>query len=317
MPTIHDSGYKRLFSNPTIFRQLMESFVDQPWVAQLDFSAAETLDKSFVSDHYKETESDLIYRLPYGDGELYVYVLLEFQSTVDHWMALRMLNYVTNLYMDLLTSQDRLSELPPIFPILLYNGDQAWRAPTSIADLIRPEPSLGDYGLHFEFFKIAENEYSQEQLLSIRNIVSTLFLAEAHYNLEQLVQETLTLFDREADRRAVSLFINWFRQLAAHGRIEQTDFSTLEREFRRKEEVSAMLITALEREKQAWREEGREEGIEEGREEGREIAWREIVHAMRHRGIEVDTIADLTGQSVARILTYLELDPDSSIGDTS
>ena len=93
MTNIHDSGYKILFSNRTIFRQLMETFVVQPWVDQLDFDRAERVDKSFVSEHYKETESDLIYRLPWGDAELYVYVLLEFQSTVDRWMALRMLNY--------------------------------------------------------------------------------------------------------------------------------------------------------------------------------------------------------------------------------
>ena len=52
---IHDSGYKKLFSNRTIFRQLLETFVNEPWVAELDFSQAETLDKSFVADHYKAT----------------------------------------------------------------------------------------------------------------------------------------------------------------------------------------------------------------------------------------------------------------------
>jgi len=34
---IHDRGYQLLFSNPEIFRQLLESFVKQPWVSQLDF----------------------------------------------------------------------------------------------------------------------------------------------------------------------------------------------------------------------------------------------------------------------------------------
>ncbi|MEZ4640242.1 MAG: hypothetical protein R2856_35685 [Caldilineaceae bacterium] len=41
MTNIHDSGYKILFSNRTIFRQLMESFILQPWVDQLDFDSAE------------------------------------------------------------------------------------------------------------------------------------------------------------------------------------------------------------------------------------------------------------------------------------
>ena len=71
MTNIHDSGYKLLFSNRTIFRQLLETFVDQPWVAELDFDRAETVDKSFINEHYKETESDLIYKLPWGKDELY------------------------------------------------------------------------------------------------------------------------------------------------------------------------------------------------------------------------------------------------------
>ncbi len=57
--TIHDSGYKKLFSNRTIFRQLIETFVQEAWVKDIDFTQSETLDKSFISDHYKETESDL------------------------------------------------------------------------------------------------------------------------------------------------------------------------------------------------------------------------------------------------------------------
>ena len=45
---VHDYGYKILFSNVTIFRQLLETFVDQPWVKELDFSKAETVNHSFI-----------------------------------------------------------------------------------------------------------------------------------------------------------------------------------------------------------------------------------------------------------------------------
>jgi uncharacterized protein YlbG (UPF0298 family) len=54
-PKIHDSGYKKLFSNRTIFQQLIETFITEAWVKDLDFSKCETLDKSFITDHYKET----------------------------------------------------------------------------------------------------------------------------------------------------------------------------------------------------------------------------------------------------------------------
>ncbi|MEZ4663469.1 MAG: Rpn family recombination-promoting nuclease/putative transposase [Caldilineaceae bacterium] len=134
MATIHDSGYKRLFSNRTIFRQLMESFVKEAWVKQVDFATAETVDKSFVSARYQESESDLIYKVQFHGRELYIYILLEFQSTVDPFMALRVLNYVTSFYMDYHDSHKQVKKLPPIFPIVLYNGDRAWNAATNISD---------------------------------------------------------------------------------------------------------------------------------------------------------------------------------------
>ncbi|NJR52841.1 MAG: Rpn family recombination-promoting nuclease/putative transposase [Leptolyngbyaceae cyanobacterium CSU_1_3] len=108
---IHDSGYKRLFSNRTIFQQLMERFVPQPWVAELDFSSCETVDKSFVSDHYKETESDLIYKVKVRDENIYIYMLIEFQSTAPRFMVVRVLNYITSFYLDYIESQAKVKDL--------------------------------------------------------------------------------------------------------------------------------------------------------------------------------------------------------------
>ena len=41
MKEIHDRGYKKLFSNLEIFRQLIMAFVRKPWVKDLDFSKCE------------------------------------------------------------------------------------------------------------------------------------------------------------------------------------------------------------------------------------------------------------------------------------
>ena len=180
---IHDSGYKKLFSNRTIFRQLLETFVNQEWVHSLDFDTCEPLDKSFISEHYKETESDLIYKIQFHDREVYIYILIEFQSTIEPFMALRVLNYITNFYMDFLVNNRDVKKLPAVFPIVLYNGEAPWTAPVNLSALIEQMPPLGRFTLDFEYFLIAENAYSQEALLKIRNIVSTLFLAESHYDL--------------------------------------------------------------------------------------------------------------------------------------
>jgi predicted transposase/invertase (TIGR01784 family) len=309
---IHDSGYKKLFSNKTIFRELIQTFVDEPWVADLDFEQAETIDKSFISEHYKETESDLIYRVGLHGREVYIYILLEFQSTVDRFMAMRVLNYISNFYMDYLASERNVGKLPAVFPIVLYNGDRRWRAPVQIAELIEQTPSLGRYALRFEYFKIAENEFSREQLLGIRNIVSTLFLTESHYDKNLLAAELLGLFEREEDKESISLLLNWFRQLYEHGRVSPEEYEALETTYRSIEEARTMLVTALEKEREEIRKEGFEQGIEQGIEQGEQARNREIVRAMYAKGFDIAVIADVIGLTMDEVSALLTDDEETT-----
>ena len=303
---IHDSGYKKLFSNRTIFRQLLETFVDQEWVHSLDFDKCEPLDKSFISEHYKETESDLIYKIQFHNREVYIYILIEFQSTVDPFMALRVLNYITNFYMDFLVNNSGVKKLPAVFPIVLYNGSAPWRAPVNLSGLIEQTPPLGRFALDFEYFLIAENRYSQEALLKIRNIVSTLFLVESHYDLDVLEVELLNLFSTERDRQAVSLFLNWFKQLASHGRLESEDYESLESIYRTEEEVKTMLVTALEQERERFFQnglrEGKQEGLREGEQKGRIEEKIETAKAMLAKGMEITLISEITNLPETQLL---------------
>jgi hypothetical protein len=59
----HDRGYKALFSHPQLVRELLTSFVDEPWVAEVDFEKA-SVDKTFVTRRMAKLESDMIWRLP-------------------------------------------------------------------------------------------------------------------------------------------------------------------------------------------------------------------------------------------------------------
>ena len=307
---IHDSGYKKLFSNRTIFRQLIETFVNQEWVHSLDFDTCEPLDKSFISEHYKETESDLIYKIQFQDREVYIYILIEFQSTVDPFMALRVLNYITNFYMDFLVNNKSVQKLPAVFPIVLYNGEARWTAPVNLSELIEQTPPLGAFALDFQYFLIAENQYSQEALLKIRNIVSTLFLAESYYDVKVLEVELLNLFSSERDKKAVSLFLNWFKQLAIHGQLESDDYESLESIYRTEEEVKTMLVTALERERQQifqnglleGEQKGKQEGLLEGEQKGRIEGRIETAKAMLAKGMEMTLISEITNLPEAQLL---------------
>lgn len=299
MNQYHDKGYKRLFSNRTIFRQLLETFVDEDWVKEVDFERGDTLDKTYIDPQYRTRESDLIYRLPLRDSAVYIYVLIEFQSSSHRFMALRALNYLTCFYMDLVESTPGLNKLPPVFPIVLYNGDAPWHAPESMAELIERSDLLGSYQVGFRYFKIVENEIDRERLLTASNIVSTLFLAESQYDLSALESKLLDLFDHEPDRQAVSLLLNWFRQWSAHGRMSSEDFDAIERQYTDREEVKTVIETAIARWKaelhDVVKEELRSEVIDEVRNELRNEAKLNIARTMMSKGLDINLIAEITG----------------------
>jgi len=302
---IHDRGYQLLFSNPEIFRQLLESFVKQPWVSQLDFSRCEKLNKSFISKDYEKRESDLIYKVPWQECDAYIVILVEFQSTVQRFMAVRVWRYLAEFYTDWIETHHPLAheKLPPIFPIVLYNGEETWTAPENLSALIENNELLGEFGLQFKYFKVIENEFTVEALLKIRNIVSTLFLAEVHYDEELLLEELLPLFRREK-RHAISLFINWLKQLYLHGRLREQDYREFEAIYHNESEVSMFIKSLHQAREETFLQgvrEGESKGKLEGKLEGKQEIQAEVVRAMLLEGFEISVIAKITRLRIEEI----------------
>ncbi len=309
MHQIHDKGYRRLFKNKGIFRQLLETFVAKDWVKELDFETCETLDKSFVSEQYKETVSDIIHKIKLRRHDIFIVILTEFKSTVERFTSLDISHYVASFYKDYVESNKNVRMLPPVFPILLYNGNAKWTAPTKLSDLIEGSGYLGEYSLNFSYYKIAINEYPKKYLLRLKNVVSLLFLAEAYYDAKLLEREFLEVFEREKDKEAISLLLNWFIQLRKHGRFPEKDVEKLERIYESKEEARTMLIEALEKERKALqrevykkaKSEGRREGKREGKREGGIEQQTAIARKMLVKGLNLSLIAEVTGLSEAAI----------------
>lgn len=68
-----------------------------------------------------------------------MYLLIEFQSRIDRFMAVRMLSYVSLLNQDLIRQKQftHSGKLPPVLPIVLYNGERRWNAELDINGLIQ------------------------------------------------------------------------------------------------------------------------------------------------------------------------------------
>ncbi len=51
------------------------------------------VNKSFILSDYEEIESDIAYKVKNAKEEIYFYILLELQSTVDFSMPMRLYNW--------------------------------------------------------------------------------------------------------------------------------------------------------------------------------------------------------------------------------
>ena len=259
MPTPSDRHYKMLFSHPLFVRRLLEGFVDERFVSQLDYRSLTRVNARFVSPEFAERESDVIWRVNFGNRPLYVFLLIEFQSSVDRWMPLRFLRYVAEFYQSLNSSAPS-GLLPAVFPVLIYNGNAPWTARTSIQELIEPViPPQYIPALHY--YPVIENKYSRETLLRLRSALSAVFYVE---NLErdQLLArlDDIVAIIQQEHPELRTLFWNWLNSVA-RAREESADTLAAIQDAR---EVKTMFAASVEAYEKKLRAESLQQGIEKG-----------------------------------------------------
>jgi predicted transposase YdaD len=184
----HDQSYKRLFSHPKMVEDLLRGFVREEWVNQLDFSTLETVKDSFMTDNLKARHDDIIWRVRWGPKWLYIFLLLEFQSTIDPFMAVRLMVYIGLLYQHLIDTQKlkQKDKLPPVLPIVIYNGSDKWDAKRNLSQLIEKVPGgLDKYQPKLRYFLLDESTFSEAKLAPLlKNLVAALIRLENTRNLE-------------------------------------------------------------------------------------------------------------------------------------
>lgn len=247
-----DRGYKLLFSHPNMVEYLIKSFVKEEFISEIDFSTLKLIKNSFVTKTFRNRESDLIWKVKISGKKSYIYLLLEFQSTVDKFMSLRLLTYIGLFYEHLLKRRKKIEKLPPVFPIVLYNGDVRWTAPLEMEELIDiPFHAIKPYIPKFKYYKIAENEFSYEALLEIENLVSSLFLIETSEVklLADIIVKILHILRKEVNTELQRDFGLWLRGILRKKKVD-IDLDKLD-----EMEVRPMLLANLEKFEQEIREE--------------------------------------------------------------
>jgi len=137
MPGPHDLFARYAFGQPERAAAELRAVLPPRVVSQVDWSTLQRESGSVVDPELRETESDLLFSARLSGGRpLLFYVLLEHQSRVDRWMALRMLRYVVRQLEHWRKANPESEGLPVVVPLVMYHGpDGAWSAPRRVEEL--------------------------------------------------------------------------------------------------------------------------------------------------------------------------------------
>ena len=293
----HDASYKRIFAHARTVADLLRGFVGDV-AHHLDFTTLERLPASFVTEHLGQRHADLLWKLQTaGRGWLYLLVLLEFQSTVDSRMALRMLDYTVRVLQGLVRDDlDADGRFPPIVPLVIYNGEQRWNAPTRVRDHFAPVPrELVGY-LPRHRYLLLELKALDPLLLPVENVVSLVTMLEQAGSQAQLEELGASLADwlrRVGETELLNSFEAWITQVLEErpGPPGRPDLNIAS------EEDGGMSSALAERVRrwgdelnQQWLEkgvrQGRREGVRQGRREGVRQGRREGIRQGRREGVK-------------------------------
>ncbi len=283
-----DKSYKLLFSHAQMVEELLRDFVREDWVKLIDFSTLRKYNNSFVSDDLKERFDDVIWTVKWGKQRLYIYILIEFQSGIDYFMSVRMMTYLGLLYQDLIMSEKAKpgQKLPPVLPIVLYNGSQRWEnAPLDIRDAIGKSPrGLEQYLPQLRYLLIDEGHYDNHELENLKSLVSALFQLERQQTPEDVCRIITTLIDwlkspeQQSLRRA---FTVWLGRVLLPGRYPGESIP----EFHDLQEVHAMLSETV----KSWPAQWMAKGIEK------------VALKMLAKGKSFEEIAEVTDLTIDQI----------------
>jgi predicted transposase/invertase (TIGR01784 family) len=122
----------------------LSEYLPEPILKRIDLNALTIAKDSFIDEDFKEHYSDILYSVPFRNSaaELLIYLLFEHKSYSDKWVALQLLRYLIKIWDQYLKQNPKAKKLPPIFPMVLYHGENKWHIADNFYSLVQDDEEL-------------------------------------------------------------------------------------------------------------------------------------------------------------------------------
>ena len=130
----HDHFIAKAMARTRVAKEFFQSHLPSEVRKLVDLDTLQQCNIKLLSNILGEGIVDFLYSVKFGDEEGYLSILLEHQSSPDKYMTFRIQKYMLRIYEEHLRKKPN-TNLPLIFPIILYAGQSKYNAPKSFYDL--------------------------------------------------------------------------------------------------------------------------------------------------------------------------------------
>ncbi|MBX9490180.1 MULTISPECIES: Rpn family recombination-promoting nuclease/putative transposase [Yersinia] len=295
-PTPHDALFKQFLTHPETARDFLEVHLPPALRQACDLSTLRLESGSFIEEDLRAYYSDVLYSLKAGQGDGYIYALIEHQSSPDKHMGFRMMRYaIAAMQRHLDAGNDKL---PLVIPILFYHG-QVTPYPYPMSWLQEfSEPELAEQLYSNDFPLVDVTVISDDEIMTHRRM-AILELLQKHVrqrDLAELMEQLVTLLlAGYTNNEQLTSLMNYMLQVGDTAAPE----NFIRELARRSPQHEEVLMTIAQKLEQKGIEKGRQEGLQEGRQEGRLEGERDaalkIARSMLASGLDRDSVMKMTG----------------------
>jgi predicted transposase/invertase (TIGR01784 family) len=304
----HDQLFRKALENPIVAKEFFQAHLPKRIQAIVDTSTLKMEKDSFIEQNLKNSISDVLFSIKAGNSDGYLYLLLEHQSTPDHFMAFRLLRYMVNICSRHLTLNKDTKHLPFVYPMIFFNGKKQYNVPRNIWDLF--DNSILTKEIWSNDLKVINVHDIPDDELKKRawSGIMEFFLKHIHerelLNRWQEVAELLPQFAK------VSIGFDYIETVLFYTltKIKQDDRIELENLLVSKlnQDTGKKLMKSLAKH---WEDEGIQKGIERGIQKGKSEGIQEgatnkaieIATNMLRQNLDTKLISQVTGLSSEQI----------------
>ncbi|WP_380178536.1 Rpn family recombination-promoting nuclease/putative transposase [Kalamiella sp. sgz302252] len=290
--TPHDAAFKQCLSHPQTARDFMELHLPARLQKLCDFTTLSLESGSFIEDDLRAYFSDVLYSVKTSQGDGFIYVLIEHQSSPDRHMGFRLLRYAIGAMQRHLDAG--YEKLPLVIPVLFYAGKRSpYPYPVRWLDEFdNPELAAELYNRQFPLVDVTV--IPDEEIMNHRSMAALTLLQKHIYqrDMASLMNKLVAILQKEEmTGQQLSSLINYL--VLAGETAEPAAF--VHELARRVPQHKEKLMTIAQYFEQKGLKTGIEQGIEQGKEKGRLEGKREMAENLLSLGVPLDSVLKASG----------------------